>query len=342
VKAAAGTRTTVAVPLNNTGTAPASWEAREINSPTPPTGTPGRVLSSFRLRDLASGSGLGLRNDEIYAADGFFNGRIQKLDLKGTSLTIDRVAMDGLHPSDLAYLPARDLFCASSVTLSEDPRLMTCFDPKSFEVKTTITLPMNEWGYTGIAYRAQDDTFYVGGSRQILHLAGLSSPEPGKVLDECTVSTHNVHGLALNEKTNVLWAMGADVKTGDENILALDPQTCAVGGSLEDPDPERNSTAGLDIAADGSLWVMGYDTDRQPTYNSNVFHVEAGTTGYSDVPWLSVANPTGELAAGAKAELGLTVDTTGLEPGTYTGTVLLVSNGAKAPQVPFTVSVTVS
>jgi hypothetical protein len=73
-----------------------------------------------------------------------------------------------------------------------------------------------------------------------------------------------------------------------------------------------------------------------------VFHVEAGSTGYSDVPWLSVANPTGELAAGAKAELGLAIDTTGLEPGTYTGTVLLVSNGAKAPQVPFTVSVTVS
>ncbi|PYC65492.1 hypothetical protein C7C45_28635 [Micromonospora arborensis] len=51
---------------------------------------------------------------------------------------------------------------------------------------------------------------------------------------------------------------------------------------------------------------------------------------------------SGEVQPGAKDALTITVDTTGLAPGTYVATLLVTNNGAKGASTPITVSVTVT
>jgi subtilisin family serine protease len=60
-----------------------------------------------------------------------------------------------------------------------------------------------------------------------------------------------------------------------------------------------------------------------------------------DVPWLSVSPMSGTVAPGASAELEVTVDTSGLEPGLHRARVLVGSNDPRTPavQVPVTVLV---
>jgi hypothetical protein len=60
-----------------------------------------------------------------------------------------------------------------------------------------------------------------------------------------------------------------------------------------------------------------------------------------DVPWLSVSPTSGTVAPGASAEVEVTVDTAGLEPGIHRARVLVRSNDPRAAtvQVPVTVMV---
>ncbi|MCA2217928.1 S8 family serine peptidase [Jidongwangia harbinensis] len=332
----AGQSRTVSVPIANTGTASATWEVRELDEAVPPAATPGRVLSSFRSGDMPKTYGVGYRNNELLVTDSYFWGQVQRFDTKGRSRGLSRVAADGRFLSDITYLKERDLYCGATISLNGDLPIL-CFDPDTHEIKHSIPTPGLENPHYGLTYRAADDTFLISGGDQIQRLAGLSHPEPGAVLGGCTPPEPYIAGMALNEKTNTLWAM----EQTDGQIYALDPDTCAVQGSLPDPDPSYNSGAGLHLDDDGNLWVVG--SYRFPAYRAVVYHVEAGTTKYRDVPWLSVGNPTGELAAGADGALTLTVHTTGLQAGrTYTMNVLLVSNGAKAPAVPVTVTLTVT
>ncbi|MEV4624878.1 S8 family serine peptidase [Micromonospora sp. NPDC049523] len=328
-----GTRS-VSVNLNNHGGLPANWTAREIDSPTPPVTTPGRVLGSFPIPDLYNAYGVGYRNGELLVSDSYFWGQMQRFDTAGKSLGKGVVTMNG-WPSDLAYVPGKDLMCGPSMSIV-DPLPIVCFDPDTYEVKQTITGPWAGKLYYGLAYRSADDTFYLAGDGKIQHLAGLSHAEPGAVLGQCVPATPWITGLALNEQRNVLWGINQD---STEAIWAMNPDTCATLGSIPDPDPDPLSGAGIELDDNGDLWLVG-QANRQP-YRAAVYHVD-GSMAYSDVPWLAVTPQSGQVDPGEKGKLDLTVDTTGLAPGTYTATVLVSSDSAKTPTAPITISVTVT
>ncbi|MEO3819933.1 S8 family serine peptidase [Plantactinospora sp. B24E8] len=329
-----GQTRTATVTLTNKGDLPASWLAREINSATPPAGVPGRVLGSFPVKDFYYAFGVGYRNGELIVSNSYLFGQLQRFSTDGRVLGTGVLDIGG-WPSDMAYVPGRDLMCAPTMSfVGELP--IACFDPDTLEVEETVT---GSWAgklYYGLAYRAADDTFYLSGDGVIRHLAGLSHPQPGAVLGECTPPVPWMTGLALNEKENVLWGINQDSK---ESIWAMDPENCRALASVPDPDPRPLTGAGLDLDDQGNLWVLGSGTGRP--YASSVYHVDGSLPAYSDVPWLSV-DGSGEVAAGARQALTVTVDSTGLAPGSYVGTVLVSNNGAKSPATPITVSVTVT
>ncbi|SCF07763.1 Serine protease, subtilisin family [Micromonospora coriariae] len=332
--ARAGVTRTATVTLTNRGDLPATWLAREINSATPPSGIPGRVLSSFPVKELYNAFGVGYRNGELIVSNSYLFGQMQRFTTDGRSLGKGVLPIGG-WPSDMAYVPNRDLMCAPKMSFVGDLPIV-CFDPDTLEVKENITGPWAGKLYYGLAHRASDDTFYLSGDGVIRHLAGLSHPQPGSVLGECTPPIPWMTGLALNEEHNVLWGINQDSK---ESIWALDPATCQPLASLPDPDPNPLSGAGLDLDERGDLWVLGNATGRP--YGSKVYHVDGSLPAYSDVPWLSAAG-SGQVEPGAKAGLTVTVDTTGLAPGTHVATLLVTNNGAKGAATPITVSVTVT
>ncbi|MFC3502171.1 S8 family serine peptidase [Micromonospora krabiensis] len=334
VSARAGTTKTATVTLTNKGDLPATWLAREINSPTPPTGVPGKVLDSFATPDLYNAYGVGYRNGELIVSNSYLFGQLQKFSTDGRSLGKGVLDIGG-WPSDMAYVAARDLMCAPKMSFIGDLPIV-CFDPDTLEVKETITGPWAGKLYYGLAHRASDDTFYLAGDGKIQHLAGLSHPQPGAVLDECTPPVPWITGLALNEKHNVLWGINQDSK---ESIWALDPQTCQDLASVPDPDPNPLTGAGLDLDEQGNLWVLAGATGRP--YRAKVYHVDGSLPAYSEVPWLSAAT-SGQVEPGAKQQLTITVDTTGLAPGRYAATLLVTNNGAKGGSTPVTVAVTVT
>ncbi|MGS2617817.1 S8 family serine peptidase [Micromonospora sp. LZ34] len=334
VSAPAGTTRTATVTLTNRGGLPATWLAREINSATPPPGVPGKLLSSFAVNEMYNAFGVGYRNGELIVSNSYLWGQMQRFSTDGRSLGKGVLEIGG-WPSDMAYVPSRDLQCAPKMSfVGELP--IVCFDPDTLEVKETITGPWAGKLYYGLAYRASDDTFYLSGDNVIRHLAGLSHAQPGSVLGECTPPIPWITGLALNEEHDVLWGINQD---STESIWAFDPQTCQPLASVPDPDPNPLSGAGLDLDEQGNLWVLANATWRP--YGSKAYHVDGSLPAYSDVPWLSVA-ASGEVAPGTGAELTFTVDTTGLTPGTHVGTVLVTNNGAKGAATPITVSVKVT
>ncbi|RKR87419.1 subtilisin family serine protease [Micromonospora pisi] len=340
VTARAGGTRTATVSLTNRGDLDANWQAREIDSPTPPASAPGQVLGSFPLSGLFSGVGIGYRNGEVYVVDTYFTGKLQKFDRNGKLLGTGAVAT-GVSYTDMTYVADRDLMCATGFSITGGSPI-ECFDPDTLETKETIAGPWSGDNSYGLAYRASDDTFYIAtytpANTVIRHLAGFSHAQPGSVLGECTPTVPWVGGLALNEEHNVLW--GLNNNNVGEAVWALDPNTCATLGSAPDPDADPVSGAGLDIDEHGDLWLVGQAV-RSPG-RAVAYHINGALPAYSDVPWVSVTNPNGQLAPGGKAEVGLTIDTTGLAPGVHAATVMVTSNAAKVGATPITVTVNVT
>jgi subtilisin family serine protease len=330
----AGSSASVDIALRNRGGLPATFDARELNGAAPPSGEPGHVLGSFPVPDFYNAYGVDWHDGKVIVSDTYFWGRVERFTPDGTSLGKGAISMNG-WPSDMTSVPSRNLVCAPSMSVVGDLPIV-CFDRETLEVKETIPTPSPGRLYYGLAYRAADDTFYLAGDYAIRHIAGLSHSRPGEVLGQCTPAVPWTAGIELNEKQNVLWSINQDNQ--GEEIRALDPDTCTELGWAPDPDADELSGAGITVDDKGDLWTVG--GTRAP-YRAEVYHLSGALPVYSDVPWLSVAAPTGSVPAGQSAKLRVTVDASTLKPGRYTGTLLLISNGAKAPMVPVTVSLTV-
>ncbi|MEU6076930.1 S8 family serine peptidase [Micromonospora sp. NPDC047074] len=335
VRAVAGSTATATVSLVNRGSSTGTWDSREIDSATAPASVPGQVLTSFGLPDLYNAYGVGHRDGELIVTDSFFWGQVQRFGTDGRTRGKGVVGMNG-YPSDLAYVASRDLMCGPSMSIVGELPIV-CFDPDTLEVKEKITGPWEGKFYYGLAHRAADDVFFLVGDGKIQRLAGLSHAQPGSVLGQCTPQVPWISGVAYNERKNVLWGINND-HTG-EAIWALDPETCATLGSIPDPDPNALSGAGLDIDDNGDLWLVAQAPWRP--FQARVYHVDGSLPAYSDVPWLT-ATPTGVVEVGREGALTLTVDTTGMAPGTHVATVLVVSNSVTAPGTPIKVTVTVT
>lgn len=330
----AGAKATAEITLSNRGGLPATWDAREINSPAPPDGEPGKVLGSFGIGDLYNAYGVDWHDGKVLVTDTYFWGQVERFDEQGTLLGKGVIPMNG-WASDLTSVPSRHLSCGPSMSIVGDLPIV-CFDRESLKVVAEIPTPKPGTLYYGLAYRESDDTFYLAGDGGIRHIAGLGHARPGEVLGQCTPKVPWTTGIELNQEHGVLWSINQD--SSGEAIRALDPDTCAELSWMPDPDADPLSGAGLTLDSRGDVWTVGQT--RVPG-QAAVYHLSGQLPAYSDIPWLTAENPAGTVAAGGKAPLRVTVDATSLAPGTYQATLLLVSNGARAASVPVTVSLTV-
>ena len=212
----------------------------------------------------------------------------------------------------MAYVPGRGLLC--QVNVGGDNGIY-CMDPATGNVVSSITGAF-QWTATsqrGLAYRSDDDSFYIGGWNEgiVYHIAGLSSSQPGQVLGTCMPGDGAISGLAYNSAAGVLWAA---TNSPTDTIYELNPSDCTVLSTLAHPQPGFQG-GGLEMDEAGNLWMIGQSPNR-------VFLVDSGVPAFSDVPWLSVSPTSGTVAAGKQKTLTVTIDTHGLTPGLYLATRL--------------------
>ncbi|RKG85176.1 hypothetical protein D7W82_20195 [Corallococcus sp. CA049B] len=227
----------------------------------------------------------------------------------------------GEWPADMAYDAARGLMCQLAVGGDNG---IHCWNPLTGEEVDSITGPFTWTGISqrGLAYRPDDDTFYVGGWNEgiIYHVQGLSHPDRGAVLGQCSPPDGAISGLAWNGSFGVLWAA---TNSPTDTIYELNPATCTVLNTLAHPNPGYNG-GGLEMDEQGNLWMVAQGT-RQ------VYLMESGVPAFTDVPWLSERPRRGTLAPGRTQEIAVTVDTTGLAPGVYQATVFVRTNSGRQP-----------
>ncbi|MGH3658682.1 MAG: malectin domain-containing carbohydrate-binding protein, partial [Micromonosporaceae bacterium] len=227
----------------------------------------------------------------------------------------------GVWPGDMAYDSGRGLMC--QVNVGGDNGIY-CWNPNTGAVVDSITgaFPWTGISQRGLAYRPDDDTFYIGGWNEgiLYHVKGLSYPDKGAVISQCTPPDGNISGLAWNPAFNAIWAA---TNTPTDTIYRLDPATCAVAATLPHPSPGF-AGGGLEMDEAGNLWMI----DQSP---NRVFLIESGVPSFVDVPWLSENPSSGTLAAGGSQTIQVSVDTTGKAPGIYHATLFIQTNSGRVP-----------
>jgi subtilisin family serine protease len=221
--------------------------------------------------------------------------------------------------ADMAYVPGRNLLCQVNVVNDNG---IYCLDPSNGNVVQSITGPF-QWALNsqrGLAYRSDDDSFYIGGWNEgvIYHIKGLSDPNPGEIIGSCRPADGTISGLAYNGSVGVLWAA---TNSPTDTIYELNPDDCTVLSTLAHPRPGFNG-AGLEMDELGNLWTISQSPNQ-------VYLIDSGVPAFSDVPWLSVSPTSGSVAVGASQRLVVTVDTHGLTPGLYLASVFIQTTAAR-------------
>ena len=362
----AGEQRTRTLTLGNTGSAPAHWDVKEVQGgilnaqgvadaraaakkaiaalpggkvdPTatttaglnrtapaaapPSTTAAGDVLKSWPAGKQRGGYGVG------YDGSVWVSQQVTKVNEK---YTVDGVfqrqlpATYGEWQGDMAFVPGKDAMCQTTVGSDNAVR---CWNRDNGAVVATLSGPWANYPQPAIAYRADDDSFYIGGSWEgiIYHVAGLSAENPGAILSQCASPHYGIAGLAWSPR-GILW----QTSNGDpEPIYGLNPDTCAVVQTVPDPDPLAYTGAGVELDEAGNLWIVSQNPWGGP---STARLVETPVPTYSDVPWLSEAPASGTLPAAQEQQVTVTVDTTGLAPGVYGATVLVNSDSPRRPVI---------
>ena len=223
---------------------------------------------------------------------------------------------------DMAYVPARNLLCQVNV---EGDNGIYCMDPSTGNLVSVIAGTFN-WtnvSQRGLAYRPDDDSFYIGGWNQgiIYHIAGLSSALPGEVLGSCFPADGTISGLAYNPAAGVLWAA---TNSPTDTIYELNPNDCTVLSTLAPPQTGGFQGAGLEMDEAGNLWAVAQSPSR-------VYLLDSGVSAFNDVPWLSESPATGTVAVGKSQKITVTINATGLAPGLYLASLYVGTTAAHQP-----------
>lgn len=235
--------------------------------------------------------------------------------------------------ADMAFDSTRNLMCQLAVGGDNG---IHCWDTGSGDVVVVLTgSPWSNISQRGLAYNAEDDTFYVAGWNEgvVYHVAGDSHDDPGSVISSCFPSDGSISGLAYNSLAGVLWvATNSDTDT----IYELNPDDCTVLATLAPPQGGSFQGAGLEMDDAGNLWAIAQSPN-------TAYLIESGVPGGGgDIPWLTVTPTTGTLAPGATQALTVSINTAGLTPGLYLGNLYVQSNSARNPTVRIPVSLVVS
>jgi WD40 repeat protein len=336
---AAGQQVERTVTLTNRGTAAVTWHTAD-GTQTAPASTAGTVLTSWEP-GVAIAYGIGVERDNIWVSDTDL--------LRNDSFTVDGARRDEgwptpwanvfPGPADMAYVPSRGLMC--QVKVGGDNGVY-CWNPRTGDIVTTIIgeFPWSTVPQRGLAYRPDDDTFYIGGWDQgiIYHIEGLGSPNPGRVISQCTPADPAISGLGWSPGLRLLWVA---IQSTDNLIYAVNPDTCAPLRTLTPPNAEQFRGGGLDVDTQGNLWVVSAG-QIQPTPSGTVYLITSGLPGVRDAAWLSTTPQTGVLAGGGSQQLTVRVDATGLSPGRYHATLYVINTSARRPLVTVSVRVRVT
>jgi hypothetical protein len=350
----AGQTRTKTLTLSNTGSLPMTWEVLESgggpaapstagleknesydpNSPTTeglyvgkqPTGTtpdaPGDILRQWPPTGLSLAWGVGY-DGNVWLSDIPTNNRNHEFLVNGTPTgTSFAATWAGVWPGDMALMGTE--MC--QVNVGGDNGIY-CWDRGSGAVTRSITgaFPWTTISQRGLAYRPDDDSFYIGGWNQgvLYHVAGFSHPTPGQVLNQCNAPDFNISGLAWNPAVGQVWEATNSVT---DTIYRVDPTTCAMVSTLPHPGHDSFDGAGLEMDEAGNLWMI-----RQSP--NTVFLVDSGVPAFSDVPWLSEDPTSGTIAPDGSEEVDVTVDTTGMSPGVYQATLTFRTNSGRQPNL---------
>jgi hypothetical protein len=234
--------------------------------------------------------------------------------------------------ADMAYDPTRNLVCQVSVDWDGG---IYCWDPDTGTVVDSLTgyFPWTQYSARGLAYRSDDDTFYVGGWNDgtIYHIKGLSATDRGTVISSCRPPDGEISGLAYNDSAGVLWEA---TNSWNDTIYELNPDDCTVLSTLAHPRPGYNG-GGLEMDEEGNLWMVSQ-------YPPTAYLVESGVPAFADVPWISESTTNGTLEPGQSTAIKVTVDTTGMTEGVYLASIFIRTTAAKEPYLRIPVSLIVS
>jgi subtilisin family serine protease len=293
----------------------------------------GDVLTSFTPAGIQIPFGVGFTGN-LWISDPAAG----KLDTEFTvagAPTGRKFPMDwaGNWPGDMAYDQTRNAVC--QVNVGSDNGIY-CWDPATGKTTGSITgaFPWTAISQRGLAYRPDDDTFYIGGWNDLTlyHVKGLSHPDKGAVISQCAPPDGGISGLAWNGSMGVIWEA---TNSPTDTIYELNPDDCTVLSTLPHPRSGGFQGGGLEMDEAGNLWMIAQNPQQ-------VLLVESGVPAFSDVPWLTVAPTSGTVAPGKKTSLKVTVDSKGLVPGIYLASIFIKTDAGREGSLRVPVSLVVS
>jgi hypothetical protein len=313
---------------------PAAMDARGVFLDRPDAyevATPGEVLFSFNPADVDLPWGVGSSGDVWIGDPSLLENHEYRVDGVATGRT-HTVSWADSWQADMAYDTLYQLMCQLNVGGDNG---IYCWDLNAGHVVQSITgrFPWTAVSQRGLAYRPDDDTFYVGGWNEgiLYHVKGFSWGAPGEVLNQCAPSNSAIAGLAYNATSQVVWA---GTNSPQDTLYQLNPETCEVLGTLGFPERGGYNAGGLELDPLGNLWMVSMGSQ-------TVYLVDSGLPASWDIPWFSVEPLEGVVAPEEHVQFRVTVDATDLEPGVYPVSIHFSSNDGRHPRVTIPIEVIV-
>lgn len=333
---APGQQATAEVTITNDGTVDLVWELAEVDHGSGPAARqdPGDVLAEWPTVGLHSPWGIGYDGEgDVWVAGpsevtGEWTNKEYRADGTPTGV-VHRTDWAEYSADDMAFDVNTGTMCQIETTLDFVNGDIHCWDPGTGDVTYVVPSTDQEWGsvpQVGLGYNVAEDVFYIGGwsGGVVYTVAGQTHASAGAVLNQCTPEDTSISGLAYNATSGTLWMA---TNTPQDTIYHITPEDCATISTLDDPGPSEHSAIGMELDVAGNIWLADL--------NERVVRlIESGVPVESDVPWLSEAPISGELAPGETDTFTVTVDAAGLGSGTtYEATVLVKSNAGRVPLV---------
>ena len=293
----------------------------------------GSVVKSWRCPSpigLGWGVGVLLDSDEVVIGDGAVDPTVDYVITADGAYTGKNWSANfgGSWSGDMAF----DGTYMWQVNIGGDNGIYK-IDPTNGAVLGSIKgSPWSSTSQRGLAYNANDDTFYIGGWNEdiIYKIMGETWSTPGQVIEEWSMPV-GIAGLAYHPVADIL---AVTVNASPDMIYFVDPVSHAILGQFAHPYNGDYAGAGCEFGADGNLWVASQD-------NNTMYLVETGLGPVGAGGWLSWSPDEGNVPAGGSMPIVITADAEELNPGTYTGNVVLTTNDIENPLivVPVTLSV---
>ena len=192
-------------------------------------------------------------------------------------------------------------------------------DPTNGQVVHSISDPNHLWDSTsqrGLAYKEEDDTFYIGGWNQdiVYHIKGLSWGTPGEILDQFPFPS--IAGLAWHPDGFLFIVDNASY----DKIYQVDPTDASVIRQFPLPGNNNYGGCGLELDDEGNLYAGNQNENR-------VYHISTEMP-IDALPWLIESPTQGVVFPSEAQEIMLTFGNDTVTSGNYSGFLKINNNDA--------------